>query len=216
MQFEQGRRLPDEDTLRQGPYAQAHLWGSPTGGAFPSRGQRLAELGRDLLNAAYLRGDFVLSSGMRSTYYVDKYLFETKPGILRRVAIFLGEMLPPQTDRLAGPELGAVALTTAVSLETGLPFSIVKKESKEYATKLRVEGELYPNDKVVVIEDILTTGRAAIQAANQVRFLGAQVLKVLAVIDREQGASQNIASAGYKSDTLFTRSDLGLEGDPDG
>lgn len=203
----------DRNDTRREPYLPTHLAGLVVRGGFPSREERLAELGRDLLNAAYLRGDFVLSSGMRSNYYLDKYLFETKPGVLRRVASFLAEMLPSQTDRLAGPELGAVALTTAVSLETGLPFSIVKKQSKDYATKLKIEGELYPDDKVVVVEDILTTGRAALQAANQVASFGAQVLKVLAVIDREQGASQNIASAGYKCEALFTRSDLGLEGD---
>lgn len=197
------------------PNLPQQLNGFVMGGGFPTREQRLAELGRDLLNAAYLRGDFILSSGLRSQYYVDKYLFETKPGVLRRVATFLGEMLPAQTDRLAGPELGAVALTTAVSLETGLPFSIVKKQSKDYATKLMIEGELYPGEKVVVIEDILTTGRAAIQAANQVKLVGAHVLKVLAVIDREQGASQNIASAGYKSEALFTRTELGLQGEAD-
>lgn len=190
-----------------------HLMDYIAGGGFPSRDQKMAELAIDLMSAAYLRGDFVLSSGVRSQYYVDKYLFETKPGILRRVAAFMAEMLPSHTDRLAGPELGAVALTTAVSLETGIPFSIVKKHSKEYATRKRIEGELYPGDKVVVIEDILTTGRAAIQAANQVRQMGAHVLKIIAVIDREQGAPQNIASAGYQPESLFRRSDLRIGDD---
>ena len=185
-----------------------HLMDYIVTGGFPSRDQKLAELASDLMSAAYLRGDFVLSSGVRSQYYVDKYLFETKPGILRRVAAFMAEMLPSHTDRLAGPELGAVALTTAVSLETGIPFSIVKKHSKDYATRKMIEGELYSDDKVVVIEDILTTGRAAIQAANQVRQMGAHVLKIIAVIDREQGAPQNIASAGYKPESLFRRRDL--------
>jgi len=176
----------------------------------PARDERIAELGRDLVNAAYLRGDFVLSSGMRSSYYFDKYLFETKPGILRRVATFLAELIPPQTDRIAGPELGAVALATAVSLETGLPFVIVKKQSKDYATKRVVEGELYAGEKVVVVEDILTTGAAAIRAADQVKLGGGEVLKILAVIDREQGATQNIASAGYQCQALFRRQQLGV------
>jgi orotate phosphoribosyltransferase len=174
------------------------------------REQRLAELGRDLLSAAYLQGDFVLSSGVKSRYYFDKYLFETKPGILRRLASFLAELVPPQTDRLAGPELGAVALATAVSLETGLPFVIVKKEPKGYATSRLVEGELYPGERVVVIEDVLTTGTQAIRAAHQMVRAGAQVLAILGVIDREQGGPENIAKAGFQTRALFRRTDLGL------
>ena len=174
------------------------------------REQRLAELGRDLLSAAYLQGDFVLSSGVKSRYYFDKYLFETKPGILRRLASFLAELVPPQTDRLAGPELGAVALATAVSLETGLPFVIVKKAPKGYATSRLVEGELYPGEKVVVVEDILTTGTQAIRAAQQLVQAGAHVLAILGVIDREQGGPENIAAAGFQAKALFRRSELGL------
>jgi orotate phosphoribosyltransferase len=174
------------------------------------REQRLAELGRDLLSAAYLQGDFVLSSGVRSRYYFDKYLFETKPGILRRLAHFLAELVPPQTDRLAGPELGAVALATAVSLETGLPFVIVRKSAKGYATSRVVEGELYPGEKVTVIEDVLSTGTQAIRAAQQVAQSGAQVLAILGVIDREQGGPENIAAAGFQGKALFRRSELGL------
>jgi orotate phosphoribosyltransferase len=168
------------------------------------------ELGRDLVNAAYLRGDFVLTSGLRSSYYFDKYLFETKPGILRRVAGLIATMVPPEADRLGGPELGAVALTTAVSLETGLPFVILKKHAKEYGTSKSIEGELYRRERVVVIEDILTTGGEAIRAANTVKRAGAEVSIILAVIDREQGAQENLTAAGFKSKALFTRTELGL------
>src|SRR2546427_9251016 len=93
---------------------------------FPDRQRRINEVGRDLINAAFLRGDFLLASGSRTSYFFDKFLFATKPGILRRIASFLAEMVPPETDRLAGPELGAVPIVTALSLETGLPFVIVK------------------------------------------------------------------------------------------
>jgi orotate phosphoribosyltransferase len=171
---------------------------------------RKEELGRDLVNAAYLRGDFVLSSGLRSSYYFDKYLFETKPGILRRVAAMIATMVPAEADRLGGPELGAVALTTAVSLETGLPFVILKKQTKEYGTGRAIEGELYERERVIVIEDILTTGGEAIRAANTVTQAGAEVLMILAVIDREQGAHENLTAAGFKSKALFTRTELGL------
>lgn len=175
-----------------------------------SREERLAELARDVSGAAFLRGDFVLSSGTRSHYYFDKYLFETKPGILRRLAAFLAELIPPQTDRIAGPELGAVALAAALSLETGLPFVIVKKEAKGYGTGRLVEGELFRGEKVTVVEDVVSTAAQAIRAAGQVSRAGAQVLAILAVIDREQGGAENIAAAGYQYRPLFNKGDLGL------
>jgi orotate phosphoribosyltransferase len=175
-----------------------------------TRERRLRELGHDIVQAAYLRGSFVLSSGRRSAYYFDKYLFETKPSILRRIASFLGELVPPTTDRIAGTELGAVALATAVALEIGLPFVIVKKEPKDYGTSRRVEGELYHGERVVLIEDILTTGSQAIRAAQQLSAAGANVLFILGVLDREEGAAENIAEAGLQMRALFRRSDLGI------
>lgn len=175
-----------------------------------SREQIFRELGRDLANAAYLRGDFVLSSGQKSNYYLDKYLFETKPSILRRLATFLAEMIPPRVERVAGPELGGVALATAVSLETGLPFVIVKKEAKGYGTDHVVEGELYPGERVVVMEDILTTGAQAIGAARQLVRLGARVELIMGVVDRNEGARENIATAGFAMRALFSREDLGV------
>jgi orotate phosphoribosyltransferase len=174
------------------------------------RERRLAELARDVVGAAYLRGDFVLSSGARSNYYFDKYLFETKPGILRRLATFMAELVPQQTDRIAGTELGAVALATALSLETGLPFVIARKGTKAYSTAKLVEGEVYPGERVLVVEDVISTGAQAIRAADRLVEVGAQVLGILAVIDREQGGPETISAAGYTLTTLFRRSQLGL------
>jgi orotate phosphoribosyltransferase len=176
----------------------------------PAHQVRLAELGRDIVAAAYLQGDFVLSSGERSNYYFDKYLFETRPHILRRVAAFLAELVPPETDRIAGPELGAVALATALSLETGLPFVIARKSAKEYSTSRLVEGELNAGERVVVVEDVITTGAQAIQAARALDAAGAIVLRILGVIDREQGGADRIAAGGYSFTPLFRRTDLGV------
>ncbi len=174
------------------------------------RARRLAELARDTVGAAYLRGDFVLSSGARSQYYFDKYLFETKPGILRRLGAFLAELVPPEPDRIAGTDLGAVALATALSLETGLPFVIARKGSKAYSTARLVEGELYPGERVVLVEDVISTGAQAIRAAQRIVDTGARVIAILAVIDREQGGPEAISAAGFTLSTLFTRSGLGL------
>ncbi|HET8645457.1 MAG TPA: orotate phosphoribosyltransferase [Vicinamibacteria bacterium] len=174
------------------------------------RQQRLEELGRDLLSAAYLQGDFVLSSGVKSRYYFDKYLFETKPNLLRRVASFLAELVPQGTDRLAGPELGGVALATAVSLDLGLPFVIVRKAQKGYATASQIEGELYPGERVAVLEDVVTTGTAAIQAARALRRAGAVVQDAIVVIDREEGGAEAMAAEGLQFWPLFRRGALGL------
>lgn len=176
----------------------------------PTHAQRRAELATDIVGAAYLRGDFVLSSGVRSNYYLDKYLFETKPTILRRLGTELAELLPDGVDRLAGPELGAVALTAAVSLESGVPFVIARKATKGYGTSRLVEGELFPGERVVVIEDVISTGTQAIRAADQVVSTGARVVGILGVIDRDQGGPQNIAAAGYGFRALFTRKEMGI------
>ncbi len=168
------------------------------------------ELGQDLVHAAYLRGNYVLRSGRTSNYYFDKYLFETKPSILRRIATALAEMAPHNVDRIAGPELGAVPLVTAISLELGTPFVIVKKGQKGYATGKRVEGEIYPDERVLLVEDVLTTGGAAIESAAVLRAEKVSVTDVLCVIDREEGAASNLAADGLQLHALFRRSDLGL------
>src|SRR6266566_5201269 len=108
----------------------------------------LEQLAKDLVAVAWLEGDFVLRSGRRSRYYLDKYRFETQPGILRRVARHLAELVPTGTQRLAAPELGAVLLGGAVSLELDLPLVIVRKEAKDYATATALEGILEPGDRV--------------------------------------------------------------------
>lgn len=174
------------------------------------RADRLAKLGRDLVDVAYLKGEFVLSSGVRSDYYLDKYQFETRPGILRRLAAFLAELLPAETDRIAGPELGAVPLATALSLETGLPFVIARRDTKAYSTGRAVEGEIRSGDRITVVEDVISTGAQSINAANRVAETGARVQSILAVVDREQGGEKAIAAAGYSLTALFTRRQLGI------
>ncbi len=166
------------------------------------------KVARDLVNNAYLVGDFVLSSGRRSRYYFDKYLFETKPHILRPLAALMAEQMPDTVQRIAGPELGAVALAAATSLETGIPFVIVKKASKDYATQKLVEGEFHPGERVVVVEDIMTTGAQAIASAEKLRSLGLQVLFILGVVDREEGARENVEAAGFELRSLFRKTEL--------
>jgi orotate phosphoribosyltransferase len=176
--------------------------------SLPALSAELEELARDMVAVAWLEGDFVLRSGRRSRYYFDKYLFETQPAILRRVGRQLAGLVPSSTQRLAAPELGAILLGGAVSLELDLPLVLVRKEAKAYGTSRALEGILEPGERVTVIEDVLTTGGAAIDAIEKVRAAGAEVLGLVAVLDREEGAGENLGRFGVPFTPLYTRADL--------
>jgi orotate phosphoribosyltransferase len=166
--------------------------------------------GPALVKAAYLEGDFLLSSGQRSKYYLDKYRFSTDPALLKPIAEGLAGLLPSGLTMLAGVELGAVPLVAALSLETGLPFVIVRKGAKEYGTAKLIEGVLRPDARLALVEDVLTTAGQAIRAANMLVELGARVERIIYVVDREQGADANIRAAGFEPAALFTKSSLGI------
>jgi orotate phosphoribosyltransferase len=167
------------------------------------------ELAAAIRKAAYLEGDFVLSSGKRSKYYLDKWRFETNPGLLREIAKALSDLLPsPPPDRLAGVELGGVPLVAAVALETAIPYLIVRREAKEYGTGREVEGLMEEGQRVVLVEDVLTTASQAISASRRLTALGLRVERVVYVIDREEGAEDNLRSAGFEPVMLFRKSDL--------
>jgi orotate phosphoribosyltransferase len=168
----------------------------------------LAELARDMKAVALLEGDFVLRSGKRSRYYFDKYLFECEPAILRRLGAELARLVPPGTQRLACPELGAVLLGGAVSLETGLPMCIVRKEAKDYGTSKGIEGRLLRGEKVCLVEDVLTTGGAALAAAGKVRAAGGEIVGLVGVLDREEGAAASMEQAGIPFHPLLRRADV--------
>src|SRR5918995_5493946 len=128
-----------------------------------------AELRDAIRETASLEGDFVLRSGRRSSYYLDKYRFETRPDLLEPIAARLADLVSehePEADRLAGPELGAVALAAAASLASGLPFLIVRKDPKGYGTDNRLEGMFEPGERACLIEDVVTSGGAAVAAVE--------------------------------------------------
>ena len=156
---------------------------------------------------AYLEGDFLLRSGKRSSFYLDKYRFATRPEVLaplgHALATAAGEVAPAAT-RLAGPELGAVPLVTAASLAGGLPFVIVRGAAKDYGTTQKLEGVIESGETVCVIEDVVTTGGAALEAVSALREEGLVCDQVLCVVDREEGAAEAFAEAGATLTPLFT------------
>jgi orotate phosphoribosyltransferase len=168
-------------------------------------------LGRELVAASYLKGDFVLRSGKRSNRYFDKFLFETDPALLRRLGRHLAQLVPAGTQRLAAPELGAVLLGGAVSMETGLPLVLVRKEPKGYGTSKQIEGRFEPGERVTVIEDVVTTGGDSLRSAQVLRDAGVEVIHLVVVLDRGEGGEENIRAAGIPYSPLFRIADLELD-----
>ncbi len=170
------------------------------------------ELAEALRRTALLEGDFTLRSGRKSRYYLDKYLFETQPVLLRELAQRFAAFVSDQVDRIAGAELGGIALAAATALHTGKPFVIVRNSRKAgYGTGKLVEGQIRPGDRVLLVEDVATTGGQAIEACQALRAAGATVATVVVAIDRQEGARQAIEAAGLRFEALFTAGDLGLD-----
>jgi orotate phosphoribosyltransferase len=170
------------------------------------------QLIRRIAEVALLRGEFTLRSGRKSNYYLDKYRFETQPDVLAELGkLFAQKVAAAKVDRIAGPELGAVALAAAASMASGKPFVIVRNQKKGYGGDKLLEGVLVSGESVLIVEDILTTGGQVLEAAKVLQAAGAMVAGICGVIDRLEGARQNIESAGLKFEALFTSRDLGIE-----
>jgi len=161
---------------------------------------------------AVLRGRFQLRSGGTSDYYIDKYQFGTRPELLRRVADALAAELPADTEYVAGTALGAVPLAVAVSLARDLPAVLVRPEGRDHGPVRAVEGSLPAGARVVLLEDVVTTGSAALAACEALRAAGATVTTVLAVVDREEGGSECFTAAGVPYRALLRSRDLGIGG----
>jgi orotate phosphoribosyltransferase len=159
-----------------------------------------------------LRGTFKLRSGATSDYYIDKYQFGTRPALLRQVAEALAAELPEGTEYVAGTALGAVPLAVAVSLARGLPSVLVRPEGRDHGPVRAVEGSLPPGARVALLEDVVTTGSAALAAVEALREAGAKVIRVIAVVDREEGGSAAFEAAGVPYRALLRSRDLGIGG----
>jgi orotate phosphoribosyltransferase len=170
-----------------------------------------AELATALREAALLQGDFVLRSGRRSSFYLDKYRFETRPDLLRELGRLLAAAVAefePAAVRLAGPELGGVALAAAASLESDLPFLIVRDREQGHGTQNRLEGAYSAGERVCVVEDVVTSGGAAVEAVAALREAGLECGTAVCVVDREEGGGDALARHAVRLRPLFRAAEL--------
>jgi orotate phosphoribosyltransferase len=168
------------------------------------------ELIKRIKETAYLEGDFTLRSGKKSKYYLDKYLFETCPDILKQLGKEFAKYVTDDVTLIAGAELGGVALAAVTAMETGKNWVIIRNSKKNYGTGKMVEGTIKAGDIVLLVEDIATTGGQVLEAAKIITEAGATVKKIVCTIDRRQGAEENITKAGYKFESILTKNDLGI------
>jgi orotate phosphoribosyltransferase len=158
------------------------------------------DLIRRMVDASELHGEFVLSSGRTSTVYFDKFRFLTRPDLLADVAAAAADLLAPETGLLGAPEGAAMLLVAAVSLRTGLPVAVVRKEAKTYGTRAQIEGEVAPGAITTLLEDVSTTGHQVRRAAEVLGEAGADVRRIVLAIDR--GGADHLRDAGYEVEAV--------------
>lgn len=166
------------------------------------------ELAQKIYNIAHITGDFLLRSGQRSHEYFDKYRFEARPEILREIARQMAPLIPPDTEVLAGLEMGGIPIATALSLETGIPCCFVRKEAKTYGTCQFAEGVEIKGKKICIVEDVVSTGGQVILSTQDLRSTGAIVDTVLCVIHRNLSKEDQIGNAKLQLKSLFSSDEL--------
>ena len=151
-------------------------------------------------------GDFTLTSGKKSKYYVNKKLASPNPDILKLIASDFASLIPEDTDFISGMELGAVPLAVALSIETGLPYTMIRKGERKHGTGTRLEGP--SKGKTVLVDDVATTGGSNAESLDVLLGEGIEVTKILVVVDRNEGASEKLASYDIPFESLISASDL--------
>ena len=169
------------------------------------------QLAKRIAEVALLRGEFTLRSGRKSNYYLDKYRFETQPDVLQALGKLFAEHVGSHVDRIAGAELGAIPLATVTAIASGKPCVFLRNQKKDYGTAKLVEGVLNKGETVLIVEDVMTTGGQVLESCKVLQELGVKIDRIVGVIDRMEGARENIEKAGFKFESLFTTDDLGIE-----
>ena len=167
-----------------------------------------ASLAKDIFDLAYVTGRFRLRSGVIAFEYFDKYRFEADPRVLRQIAERMAEFVPEGTEALAGLEMGGIPIATMLSQVTGLPALFVRKKAKDYGTCKFAEGGEVRGRKLLIVEDVVTSGGQIIDSVKALRDEGAIIDQDVCVIDRESGGPENLRREGLTLKALFTMSDL--------
>ena len=167
-----------------------------------------SDLGKAIYDISNIKGKFTLRSGQVATEYFDKYLFEADPVILAEIAVHMIDILPQKFDQLAGLEMGGIPIATAISLKSGRPSLFVRKVAKKYGTCKIAEGGEIKGAELVIIEDVVTTGGAILDAVQELRGRCAIVNYVCCVIDREGRGRRNLEASALTFRPLFTKSEL--------
>lgn len=165
-------------------------------------------LAREIYEVAHLTGTFTLRSGQISNEYFDKYLFESNPTVLSKVADELVSLIPEGTEVLAGLEMGGIPIATALSLKSNISAAFVRKKAKEYGTCKLAEGTNIEGKRICIIEDVITTGGQVILSTNDLRAAGAIVEDVICVIERNPEGRRGLEEIGLKVHSLFTMEQL--------
>ena len=167
-----------------------------------------ADLARRVRDRCRLTGRFVLRSGREADEYFDKYQFEADPALLGEIAVAMAPLIPEGTEVLAGLEMGGIAVVTALGQQSGLPCAFVRKAAKPYGTARLAEGAELSQRRVLVVEDVVTSGGQIAISARQLRELGAEITHALCVIDRQEGGTSTLAADGIGLRALLTREEL--------
>ena len=166
------------------------------------------DLARRVRDVSRLTGEFVLRSGRTATEYFDKYQFEADPELLDQLAERMAVLIPEGTEVLAGLEMGGIAVVTALARHAKLPTAFIRKQAKQYGTARLAEGAEVAGRRVLVVEDVVTSGGQVVISTGDLRKLGARVDHALCVIDRQEGGAAALAADGITLRALLTREDL--------
>ena len=175
-----------------------------------SLGMPASSLAKKVFDTAHITGSFKLRSGVTSSEYFDKYRFEANPALLKEIAVELAKKIPRPADfdALAGLEMGGIPIATMLSQLTGRPTLFIRKQAKEYGTCRFAEGGEVKGRKLLIVEDVVTSGGAILDSVRALRSDGAVISQVVCVIDRQSGGLENLAKEGLTLTSLFTMADL--------
>lgn len=165
-------------------------------------------LAQSIFRTSHLTGEFVLRSGATSEQYFDKYQFEADPEILNQIALEMVKLIPAGTQLLGGLEMGGIPVVTMLSHHSGIPCVFVRKTAKQYGTAKLAEGPQFDGKRVLIVEDVVSSGGQIALSTEDLRKRGAIVTDALCVIDRQSGGTQALSEVGLTLSALFTMEQL--------